>query len=246
MRRILLSGLALIMAIAVDGNSALAGGQIGGGMGGQPGGPGGQIGRPGSGSIDPSGQDIDTKPVAEKPDKVAKKAFAAGVKSLDRAKEFETAAATAPNPDKRAKDLEKVGDAYNTALDQFTEVLSNKGDMYEAWNYVGYIHLRLGAYVESVDDYNHGLALKPDNMDAIEYRAEAYLAVDRLDDAKSAYMDLFNHDPGLADRLMVAMQKWLTGHRADANGMRPADVDAFDKWLHDRDGIAKQTASNPH
>ncbi len=32
-------------------------------------------------------------------------------------------------------------------------------------------------------------------------------------------------------------------HRAAANGMRAADIDAFDKWLQERDGIAKQTAS---
>jgi len=247
MRRILLSGLALIMAITVDGNIALAGGQqMPGGMGGQMGGPGGQMGRPGTGSIDPSGDDTETTPHVDKPDVAATKAFKAGVKSLDRAKEFEAAAASAANADKKAKDLEKVGDAYNKALDQFTEALSNKADLYEAWNYVGFIHLRLGAYVESVDDYNHGLTLKSDNLEAIEYRAEAYMAIDRLDDAKSAYMDLFNHDPNLADRLMSAMQKWVTDHRANANGMPPADIDAFDKWLHDRDGIAKQTASNPH
>jgi hypothetical protein len=46
--------------------------------------------------------------------------------------------------------------------------------------------------------------------------------------------------------LMVSMQNWLTMHRTDAKGMRVADVDAFDKWLQERDGIAKQTASLPH
>jgi len=45
---------------------------------------------------------------------------------------------------------------------------------------------------------------------------------------------------------MAAMQKWLIGHRANANGMRSADLDSFDKWLQERDGIAKQTASLPH
>jgi len=28
--------------------------------------------------------------------------------------------------------------------------------------------------------------------------------------------------------------------------MRVAELDAFDKWLQERDGIAKQTASLPH
>jgi hypothetical protein len=51
-------------------------------------------------------------------------------------------------------------------------------------------------------------------------------------------MDLFNHDRPLADQLMTAMQKWLGDHRTAANGMRPADIDSFGKWLQEREGIA--------
>jgi tetratricopeptide (TPR) repeat protein len=118
--------------------------------------------------------------------------------------------------------------------------------MYEAWSQVGFIHLRFGAFRESIDDCNHALALKPDLPDAIEHRGEAYLGVDRLDEAKAAYMDLFFHARPLADRLMAAMQAWLQGHRAAANGVRVADIDAFDTWLQERDGIAKTTASLPN
>src|ERR1700692_875622 len=169
-------------------------------------------------------------PAVDKREAAAKKAFKAGVKSLTRAREFEEVAAKATNPDKKAAAMEKVGDAYNRALDQFTEALSNKGDMVEAWNDAGYVHLRLGAYSESIDDYNHTLALKPDLLDAIEHRGEAYMAVDRLEEAKAAYMDLFNHARPLADQLMVSMQKWLEIHRAAANGMRGADIASFGKW----------------
>ncbi len=109
-----------------------------------------------------------------------------------------------------------------------------------------YVHLRLGAFRESLDDYNHALALKPDLMDAIEHRAEANLALDRLEDVKIAYMDLFNHAPELAAQLMTAMQKWLTDRQADPRGMRASDIDSFGKWVAERDGIAKQTASLPH
>jgi hypothetical protein len=42
---------------------------------------------------------------------------------------------------------------------------------------------------------------------------------------------------------MVVMQKWLEGHRTAANGLRATDIDSFGKWLQQRDGIAKQTAS---
>jgi tetratricopeptide (TPR) repeat protein len=208
---------------------------------GYPGGTG--QGPGGRGGVSQSHAEVPNAPATDKPDAAAKKAFNAGVKSLNRARDFEAAAAKATNPDKRAAAMEKVGDAYSRALDQFTEALSNKGDMVDAWNYAGYVHLRLGAYSESIDDYNHTLALKPDLLEAVEHRGEAYMAVDRLDGAKAAYMDLFNHARPLADQLMVSMQKWLEVHRATPNGMRAADIDSFSKWLEERDGIAKQTAS---
>jgi tetratricopeptide repeat protein len=182
-------------------------------------------------------------PPKDKPDAAANKAYKAGMKSLGKAREYEEAASKAANPDKKAAEMDKVGDAYNRALDQFTEALSNKGDMLDAWNNVGYVHWKLGAFNESIDDYNHALALKPDLFDAVEHRGEAYIAVDRLDDAEAAYMDLFNHARPLADQLMLSMQTWLEGHRAAANGVRAADIEAFAKWLGERDTIAKQTAS---
>ena len=246
MPRIFIGRAALVTAIlALGSNIAMAGGQMGG-MGGQ-GGYGGQgMGRPGGGGgMNQPGEEIQSTPRVDKPDAAAQKAYNAGVKSLNKAKNYEAEAVSAPNEDKKNGALVKKNDAYGRALDQFTEALSNKGDMYEAWNNVGYVHLRLGAYAESVNDYNHTLALKPDLLEAIEHRAEAYVAIDRLDEAKSAYMDLFNHDRKLADELMSAMQRWATEHRANANGMRVSDVEAFDKWLQEREGIAKQTASLP-
>jgi tetratricopeptide (TPR) repeat protein len=237
MRRIFFNCFATTAAAALGASAALAGGQM------MPGGQGG-MGRPSS--VNQPGEEMQTAPPADKPDAASRKAYAAGMKSLAKAKEYESAAVAAQNSDKEANALEKMGDAYNRALDQFTEALRNKGDMFEAWNNVGYIHLRLGAYAEAVDDYNHTLALKPDLPEAVEHRGEAYLGVDRLEEAKAAYMDLFNHTRPLADALMVAMQKWLAEHRSNANGMRASDVEAFDKWLQERDGIAKQTASLPH
>jgi len=238
MRRMFLSFTMIAAAAVIDASVVgLAGGQM------MPGGQGQMPGRS-SGPVVPP-EETSTAP-SEKPDAAAKKALKAAMKSLSKAKEYDAAAASATNPDKKADLLGKMGDEYSRALDQFTEALSNNGDLVEAWDNVGYVHLRLGAYAEAVDDYNHALKLKPDLLEAIAHRGEAYLAIDRLDDVKVAYMDLFNHAPNLADQLMAAMQKWMSAHRADAHGMRAADVDAFGKWLLEREGIAKQTASLPH
>jgi tetratricopeptide (TPR) repeat protein len=224
--------VALSVAIALTSPAAAQGG-FGGGPGGG--------GRPGGGGM--GGPQIESTPSPEKPDAAAKKAYNAGMKSLNKAAGYESAAAAATNEDKKNAALEKQNDAYGRALDLFTYALSNQGDMYDAWNNVGYIHLRLGAYNEAIDDYNHTLALKPDLMVAIEHRAEAYVAVDRLDEAKSAYMEVFNHEPKLAEGLLGTMRQWLVAHHENARGMRGSDIEAFDKWVSERDGIAKQAAS---
>jgi tetratricopeptide (TPR) repeat protein len=238
MHRLLLKCAVIIAAAAaVDAGVALAAGQM------SPGGQG-RAGGPPPASIQPEEQTSSSS--GDKPEVAAKKAYTAAMKALNKAKEYEAIAATAPSADKKSKALEKMGDNYDRALDLFTEALSNKGDMIDAWDNVGYVHLRLGAYAEAVDDYNHVLAHKPDLYEAVAHRADANLALDRLEDVKVAYTDLFNHAPALADQLMLAMHKWMNEHRNDARGMRPADLAAFDKWLQDRDLVAQQAASSPH
>lgn len=211
----------ILLAAAVAAAAPAAIAQMGGG-------PTGRAGQTG-----PETQ-LGSDPAPDKPDAAASKAFKAGVKAMNKAHDHDAAADKAPNADKRASELEKADDAYSRALDEFTEALANKGDLVEAWSYAGAIHLRLGAFTESVDDFNHALTLKADLYAAEEGRSEACLALDRLDDAKSGYMDLYNHAPPLADRLLQAMRQWLKGRRQDPRGAGAAQLDAFDNWLQER------------
>jgi tetratricopeptide (TPR) repeat protein len=207
------------------------------------------MGGGGRGQVPPGAGGMPDEPPTvadDKPDVAAKKYLKAAYKALDKAKSFEADAAATHDPDKKANYLERVNNQYSIALDAFTEALSNKGDLVEAWDQVGYVHLHMGAYREAIDDYNHTLTLKPELMEAIEHRAEAYLAIDHLDEVKIAYMDLYNHAPDLAAQLMAAMQKWLAARQADPGASHNAETEAFAKWVSDRDGIAKQTASLPH
>ncbi len=129
-----------------------------------------------------------------KPEKAAAKAYNAAMKIHGtRRMNSKMSLPKRPTPTRKPSAQTKLDDTYGRALEQFTEVLRNKNDMYEAWNQVGFIHLRFGAFRESIDDYNHALALKPDLQEAIEHRGEAYMGADRLDEAKAAYMDLFFH-----------------------------------------------------
>ena len=226
-----------LLAIGTPAGVALAQGYPGGG------GPMGPTGIGGSAGRNPHEEELLSTPAVEKPDKAAAKAYAAGMKELNKAHALEDVIAKSPDAEKKAKAEDKLGDTYGAALDHFTEVLRNKSDMYDAWNEVGFVHLRLGAYRESIDDYNHALMLKPDLPAAVANRAQAYLMTDRLEEAKSAYMDLFFHERPLADDLLVHMQDWVQRHRAAANGVRPADLDSFDKWVTERGGIAKTAAA---
>jgi tetratricopeptide (TPR) repeat protein len=240
MRRILFSCLVLL---AADLQIAHADGQQ---YPNGPTGPGSIGGITGGGARNSPQNEIPDTPLEVKPEKAAAKAYAAGEKSMMKARQHEAEMAQITDPDKKARAREKLDDIYGRALEQFTEVLRNKNDMYDAWSQVGYIHLQFAAYRESIDDYNHALGLKPDLLEAIEHRGVAYLGIDHLDEAKAAYMDLFFHDRTRADELMVSMQAWLQAHRTEANGVRASDIDSFDKWLQERDGIAKTTASLPN
>lgn len=231
MRRILLVTALAALAAATPGGAVRA--QMPAGM------PGGMSGaRP---SAQPS--QVDATPRPDKPDVAAQKAYKAAVKALDKAMQYDQLALKAANSDKRADALEKARDSYYRALDMFTEALSNDAEMADAWNSAGYVHLRLGAYGESVDDYDHALKFKPDLPEAIAHRAEAYMRLDRLDEAQSAYMDLFNHARPLADQLMTTMQHWLEEHRQDPKGMRATQIDAFDQWIKERNKLANQAPS---
>jgi tetratricopeptide (TPR) repeat protein len=237
MRPILLS--VALLALGIQTQIAHAQGYPGGG-GPMGGGMGGGMSRGGGGP--PPQETMPASPSAEKPDKAAAKAYAAGMKAMNKAHDLEDLIAKSTDPEKKAKAQGKLEDTYGIALDQFTEVLRNKSDMYDAWNQVGYIHLQLGAYRESIDDYDHALKQKSDLRTAVANRALACLMVDRLDDVEAAYMDLYFHERPLADDLMVHMQEWVLRHRTAAQGVRPAEIAAFDKWVTERDGIAKTAA----
>ena len=77
--------------------------------------------------------------------------------------------------------------------------------------------------------------------EAVEYRAEAYLALNRIDDARQAYLDLFAADRKQADILMDAMKKWVASRQAAPAGVAPDAITGFEKWIGEREGVAKQT-----
>ena len=96
----------------------------------------------------------------------------------------------------------------------------------------------VGRYEESLAAYNVALDINPVFDEAIEYRGEAYLGLNRLDEAKEAYMDLFQNNRGLADQLMAAMTSWVAARRDDAGSLDTAVVEQFAEWVNQRNELA--------
>jgi tetratricopeptide (TPR) repeat protein len=177
------------------------------------------------------------------PAEIAKAAYNKGVGLIKDAKEYDEDAAKADKDEKRAKYQGKAEKAYEKALAQFAAAVHQDADMYQAWNYVGFAERHLGHYDESLQAYAKALELKPDYPDAIEYRGEAFLALNKIDEAKAAYMNLFANSRPLADQLMGAMQRWVGARHNDAQPVQGIDVEDFQHWIDERTQIARQTAS---
>ena len=197
----------------------------------------------GGGGMPSGGSMGSMQPIQRTPQDIAKSAYNSGVRSIKDAKDHEEDAAKADKDEKKNKYLEKAQKSYSKALTQFNEAVQQQPDMYQAWNYVGFANRHLGHYDEALRAYAKALELKPDYAEAIEYRGEAYLGLNQLDAAKDVYMTLFRSARPLSDQLLSAMQRWVTARRSEASAVSGTDLDAFAKWLEDRDQIAKQTAS---
>ena len=181
--------------------------------------------------------------VSRSPDDVAKSAYNDGVKAIKKAQDSDEDAAKASTPEKSAKAKEKAQKYYQKALEEFIEAVGAQPAMYQAWNYMGFANRHLGNYQDSLTAYAKALELNPNYPDAIEYRGEAYLGLNKIDDAKAAYMTLFQNSRPLANELMTAMHRWADARQKDAQGLSAADIDAFTKWMDERTTVAAQTAS---
>ena len=109
--------------------------------------------------------------------------------------------------------------------------------------YLGYANRRLGRYDEALEAYDHALDLKPDYAQAIEYRGHAYLSLNRLAEAKAAYLALFAGNRQLAATLLAAMQAWVGDHRGGTGDVDGATLASFASWVSERSSIASQTAA---
>ena len=132
---------------------------------------------------------------------------------------------------------------FSEARTRFEKAVQADPNLKEGWNLVGYTSRRLGEYERALAAYDKALAIDASYTEAIEYRAEACLALNRLDDVRAAYLKLFAAAPAQADVLMKSMQAWVAERRRSPAGVSSADLDAFATWVNERAGVAQKTAA---
>ena len=182
-------------------------------------------------------------PRQQSPQDLAKGLYNDGIREVRKADGYQADATATTDPKKKDKALGKAHDHYSAALTKFMQAAKLDSNMYEAFNYIGYTDRKLGNYDIALSAYERALALHPGYPEALEYRGEAFLGLNRIADAQQAYLDLFAANHGLADRLLTAMKSWIDTQRTAASGSDPSAVDALDKWVQERAQIASQTAS---
>jgi tetratricopeptide (TPR) repeat protein len=174
------------------------------------------------------------------PEEMAIAAYNSGVDHKDKGLKIEESGVS-KDAKERAKIADKAKKEYEKARKDFKSAASNAPQMYQAYNGMGFSYRKTGDYAKALEMYDRALQLKPGFPDAIEYRGEAYLGLNRVEDAKQAYLEILAADRKQADTLMAAMQKWIEQKKANPEGVDPAIVTGLETWLKERGEIAKQT-----
>ena len=170
----------------------------------------------------------------------AREAYNSGVSHKDKAAKLEVQAEKQAAKD-RDKTLGKAKDEYGKAFKDFKKAADLVPELHQAYNGMGFAYRKMGDYPKALEMYDKALQLAPGFPDALEYRGEAYLGLNRVDDAKQAYLALFARDRAQADQLMKAMQTWVEKRQADPAGADPAAVSSLDAWIKERAKVAAVT-----
>ena len=173
----------------------------------------------------------------------AELAYNSGLRTVKRAQAYDGQALKASTPEKAAKSHERAQEAYRESISAFVDAVTAQPTMYKSWYYIGLADRHLGNYDEALSAYAKVLELSPHHPDAMENRGEVFLALNQIEEAQSAYMDLFRESPPLANELMSAMRRWIESRRQDPQGVAPAEMEGVAKWVDEHAAIAAENVS---
>lgn len=164
-------------------------------------------------------------------------AYNSGYAAVQRADHAASLAEATSDPKEKRQSQRTAADEYAQARRHFEEAVRLDAYLYEGFTYLGYANRKLGRHAQALDAYQRALALNPDYSYAIEYQGQAYLGLNRIDEARFNYLRLYALNKGQAKKLLQAMQSWLDAHKDSA----PAgiDVGAFAAWVAQRTELTR-------
>ncbi|MGH9422965.1 MAG: tetratricopeptide repeat protein, partial [Thermoanaerobaculia bacterium] len=99
----------------------------------------------------------------------------------------EMKAAAATDPQKATKLQGKLNKGLENAAADLERAVKNDPTLYEAYSELGFTYRKMGKFKESLEAYDTSLRIQPNYTPALEYRAEAYLGLNRIDEARKTY-----------------------------------------------------------
>lgn len=174
-----------------------------------------------------------TSGTTKSPEQIARAQYKYGLKQKDKALRALEQAQQASSDKKRAKFEKRAQKAFTKAADHHKKVLQADPKHFKAANELGYALRKSGDFRNAVGAYNYALQLKPDFLEAIEYRGEAFIALGYFNEARGAYLRLYREDQNLALELMSAMTKWVDQRSAGTEPMNEAEQ-GFADWIAER------------
>lgn len=196
----------------------------------------------GGSPMPPSGRSSSMPSAPKKsPEELAVDHYNAGLKWRDKALAFQSEATRAGSEKDRSKLDKKARQAFERAASQFRAATGKNPGFHEAYSDLGFALRKTGDHPAALEAYDRALSLSPGYAPAIEYRAEAYLGLDRVEDAKKAYLALFPGDRGRADELLKAMKGWAEKRRVEPGPLTPEAIQEFSRWVAQREELAGQT-----
>jgi tetratricopeptide (TPR) repeat protein len=164
-------------------------------------------------------------------------AYTAGYASILRAEHAENLLAASSNEAERKAALGDAQKAYAASLPHFASAVRLDSSMHEAYTYMGYANRKLGRYDEALHAYEQALKINPNTPHAIEYQGEAFLGLNRIDEARFNFLRLYALDQFEAAKLLQAMHAWV-----EANQAKPPagiDVPALAAWVAEKSATLK-------
>lgn len=164
-------------------------------------------------------------------------AYTLGYAAIQRADHHQALADASSSDAEKAEAERAARDFYKESLRHFQEAIRQDGAMHEAYTYLGYANRKLGKHAEALAAYEQALRIFPDYPHAIEYQGQAFLGMQRFDEARFNYLRLYALNKGQAAKLLQAMRAWVAAHRNDAQ--KDEQIENFATWVAHRSELTR-------